>query len=387
MFEIKRITILCAGYPTPVDPTMLPFIDQLVCAWADMGLEVNVICPIMKFIEFKNKNKFYKDQWVRKTDNGNEFCVYHPRYYGFGVLEAKNNFLYRLAYSSFQKAIKKEFDKLQQSPDILYSHFLTSGVHAGDLSEQYGIPSFCAFGESTLWSVNSNDKENIKKSLRKLNGIISVSSENKEKLVQSGLILAENICVIPNAVNTDIFFQHDKATVRKKYGFPADEFIGIFVGTFSSRKGLLRTQEAAKKAGTKMIYIGSGDEDPVGDNVLFKGKVPHALIAEYLSAADFFVLPTRAEGCCNAIIEAIACGLPVISSNGRFNDDILADDYSIRVNPDDINAITKAILTLKEDQFRRDKMSQAAVKAGKQFDIRRRAVAIIDYMSRKTQEG
>ena len=380
MKEIKKITVLCAGYPTPADPTMLPFIDQLVCAWADMGVSVNVICPVMRFAEIKDKTRFYKSRWTRKTERGNEFPVCHPRYLGFGALEGKISALYRISYRNFQKAIRRTLDSMSQLPDVLYSHFLTAGTHTGDLSQEYGIPGFCAFGESSLWSVNPGNTDTAKDSLGKLRGIIAVSSGNKETLVHSGLYPAERIRVIPNAVNTDIFHPYDRGEMRRKYGFPENETIGVFVGAFCDRKGVLRVQEAAQNENIRMIYIGGGEEDPAGENILFKGKVPHARIAEYLSAADFFVLPTKAEGCCNAIIEAIACGLPVISSDKRFNDDILSDEYSIRIDPDSTEEIRNAMVYLAENPEKREKMSDAAKDKAAHLSIEERASLIIRAM-------
>ncbi len=380
MHNVKTIAIISAGYPTPSDPTKMPFVDQLVCAWADMGLSVCVICPITRFIELRDKSGFYKRVWKRKTEKGNEFFVFHPRYLGFGSLEEKIDLLYEMSYRNFQKAIMRILNSLSQKPDVLYSHFLSAGKHVGDLSKILGIPGYCAFGESTLWSVNSAHFDKTKQSLSGLKGIVSVSSENKKALINAGLYTEDRICVIPNAVNTELFYPHDKGEMRKKLGLPEASVMGIFVGAFSERKGVLRAQEAALKANIKMIYIGNGEEDPVGPNIIFKGKIPHAQIAEYLSAADFFVLPTRAEGCCNAIIEAIACGLPVISSNLGFNDDILEDEYSIRVNPDDIQQIESAMKFLTTDEEMRNRMSAAAKKKAHNYSIKERANTILTFM-------
>ena len=117
------------------------------------------------------------------------------------------------------------------------------------------------------------------------------------------------------------------------------------------------------------------------ENILFKGNCEHSKIPELLSSADMFVLPTMDEGCCNAIIEALACGLPVISSNGEFNDELLDDNVSIRVDPLDIQQIRKAIIKLSNDPELRQKMSSETIKKAKNFDINIRAKRIIDWMN------
>ena len=108
--------------------------------------------------------------------------------------------------------------------------------------------------------------------------------------------------------------------------------------------------------------------------------MPHEEIPKYLSAADFFILPTQAEGCCNAIIEAMACGLPIISSDRDFNDDILNDECSIRVNPDNIEQIRNAVKKVVDDNQLREMMSKASLKKVKILELRQRARNIMDYM-------
>lgn len=85
-------------------------------------------------------------------------------------------------------------------------------------------------------------------------------------------------------------------------------------------------------------------------NMLHCGTVPHEKVYMYLNASDVFVLPTLAEGLCNAILEALACGVPVISSDLPFNYDVLDDSCSILVNPKNKDEIYSAILRLKEDE-------------------------------------
>ncbi len=136
-----------------------------------------------------------------------------------------------------------------------------------------------------------------------------------------------------------------------------------------------------------MVYIGGGAKKPEGSNILFCGKLQHEIIPKYLSAADFFILPTKAEGCCNAIVEAMACGLPIISANGAYNDDILSDEYSIRTDPDDIHAMAEAIRTLQDNPEKRVSMSVAAAEASRRFDIFDRACAIIEFMQHQIKKG
>lgn len=381
-----NICIITYGYPTPNNQGLFVFVDQLVSAWADMGYKMTVINPIPYFVEYFDKKRYYKRIWEKRTLKGNCIKVVSPRY--FRVSNKKVGFVdtQRISYKSFQRTVEQTIKELDEKPDILYSHFLPAGCHVGDIGKQMATPAFCAFGESSLWSIDGWDLNNVRESLSKLSGIVSVSTENKRVLVENHLYSEDDIEVFPNGVDHSIFYPRDKRETRRRLGFPEDAFIGAFTGSFSDAKGVLRAQEAANNAGNmQMIYIGGGASRPKSSNILFCGKLPHEEIPEYLSAADFFILPTRAEGCCNAIIEAMACGLPIISSDGPYNDDILNETYSIRTKPDDVEAMSKAIRFLSDHPKERMQMSEYAKTASLEFDIYDRAARIISFMQRKNE--
>ena len=91
-------------------------------------------------------------------------------------------------------------------------------------------------------------------------------------------------------------------------------------------------------------------------------------------------MPTQKEGCCNAIVEALAMGLPVISSDGAFNDGILDDKNSIRLNPNDVDEIAAAIKKLKDDKDLRNRMSEYSLSRHKEYSIEGRAKKILDFI-------
>ena len=380
-----NICIITKGFPTPKQPEPFTFLDQLACAWADTGHTVFVICPVPAFVELFDKKRFYKAKWMRETRKGNKVNVFCPRFFSASDKVILGKDTEPISYKSFQEAVMRVLKDMKEKPDVLYGHFLPSGCQAGDVGQMLDIPAFCAFGESSLWSITGRDVDRVKNSLNKLLGIVSVSTENKRVLIDNGLFREEDIEVFPNGVDHSLFLRRNKQEIRRKMGFPEEAFIGAYIGSFTEDKGVLRAQKAAVEAGNvEMIYIGGGKFTPKGSNILFCGKLQHELIPEYLNTADFFILPTKAEGCCNAIIEAMACGLPIISAKGAYNDDILSDEYALRTNPEDVNAMSLAITNLKNNETR-GKMSVAAEKASFKFDIEKRACLIVDFMKKKVE--
>ena len=128
------------------------------------------------------------------------------------------------------------------------------------------------------------------------------------------------------------------------------------------------------------IFIGEGDEEPNCKNILYKGRVPHHKVSLFLNAADVFVLPTLKEGCCNSIIEAMACGLPVISSNLPFNWDVLNENNSIMIDPMNTEEIGNSIKRLKDDVNLRNIMSESALETAKALTIDKRASNILRFI-------
>ena len=374
---IKSICIISEGYPYGNDPSF-SFVEQLVVAFSNNGIKCTVISPqsVSKLVLRRKKTRPLK--WVKHT-SGLDIDIYQPLFVSLG--SQCPDALYKLAYNGYINAAVNTWKRHSIQADVFYGHFWKSGIVAGRMARQFNKPAFVACGESSITFFNKIRKEYFQKDLDHIAGIISVSSENLQKCESLGLAAGKKQIVLPNGIDGTLFRKEDKKQARKKIGADDNDFIVAFLGAFIERKGPNRVAQAiSTQNGIKSIFIGKGDLQPECEGIIFKGALKHDDIPTYLNAADVFVLPTLAEGCCNAIIEAMACGLPVISSALPFNDDILNDDYSIRVNPKSIEDISEAIVKLRNDVQLRDKMSRNAQMFASNLDINMRAKRIVDFM-------
>jgi glycosyltransferase involved in cell wall biosynthesis len=278
----------------------------------------------------------------------------------------------------FSMAAKRELRQLDHEIDLLYAHFFyPSGRAASRCSLAFHKPCIVAHGDDSVapWHLDKGRAhfENVA-------GVVAVSKRNTHFCSDKFRINADKVSVFPNGVDHRLFYPRDRISTRANLNLPLDAKIIAFVGHFIERKGPDRVLAAIETLDKVFaILIGEGPIKLSSDRLLFSGVVGHDRLPDYLSAADLFVLPTTGEGSCNAILEAMACGIPVISSKGDFNDDILTPEVSIRVDPMNIREIRLAVEELLDDPCRRRRMAERCIAWSKRFSIEGRARGIIDW--------
>lgn len=374
-----KICMITNGYPCERHKTRFVFAQNFVWTARDFGHEVVVICP-QNTAQKGNKSIPYHVS--EKTLAGNTVEVYFPKLFSPWI-GCKFPFDPIAAHyeKAFLRCVDKVLEEIKFEPDLLYAQFLNpAGIAACDLKKKYNAKAIASFGESSFWTVPKYNRKTFIKKLNSLDGIESVSSYNKKRLLEAGIKDDKTIGVFPNGIDEKRYYRMDKAKAREEFGFDKDAFIAAFLGSYIERKGPLRVDGAiGSEPGISVAYAGKGEQVPQGKNTIFASSVVPEKVATFLSAADVFVLPTLNEGCCNAIIEAMACGLPVVSSDMPFNDDILNDENSIRVNPHSESEIREAVLKIKNDPQKRESMGNAAIETAKGLSIANRVEAIIEF--------
>jgi glycosyltransferase involved in cell wall biosynthesis len=203
--------------------------------------------------------------------------------------------------------------------------------------------------------------------LKNVDAFVAISEEIKEGLLAEGYE-AGRVYRIPNSIDRSIFYSESKKETA--------ESTVIFSGALDKRKGVEVLLEAWKDVHKifpkcNLMILGKGPQktyleikaDRLGitDAVKFTGHV--SSVPDYLRIADIFVLPSLQEGLPNSLLEAMACGLPVIASKIGGVVDVVEDGKSgILVEPGDISGLASAMVRLLKDNVLRQRLGEEARK-------------------------
>jgi glycosyltransferase involved in cell wall biosynthesis len=170
--------------------------------------------------------------------------------------------------------------------------------------------------------------------------------------------------VVPNGVDLERFCPIRKEEARERCGISSIGFIFMYVGRLIPGKGLEPLLEAFWSLGSlreaKLYLVGNGgfrrnlEERAqglgIGNRIVFAGARLHDEIPLWLNAADCLILPSFSEGCPNVVLEASACGCPIIATRiGGIPEIIKHGENGILVEPGDPAGLARAMSAMMLD--------------------------------------
>jgi len=204
------------------------------------------------------------------------------------------------------------------------------------------------------------------------------------------------LAVIRNGVDLQRFRPStavERAQLRDALGWPKDRRIYLFVGSGFARKGVEPTLRAFAQAGLQeqglLVLVGRdrqlGRYEALARSLRIAAATrftgPRSDVLDCLRAADVFVLPTLYDPQSNAMLEAMACGLPVVTSTGCGAAELLGGDAGFAVDPFDVPALAAAFQSLL-DPSRCAGMGAAARRAIEPYTLERMSAEYLDLYRR-----
>ena len=264
--------------------------------------------------------------------------VYHPRFLSVpGLLRQFDGWSMALASFWLMRQLKR------QGAQLIDAHFAyPDGEAATRLGRWLGLPvTITLRGTEVPHSRNPVLRPRLSRTLKAAARVFSVSDSLRRLAIELGAA-EEKTEVVGNGVDTARFHPVDRVTARSRYGLPENARVLISVGGLVERKGMQRVIDclpALIEHHPDLHYLIVGGASPEGDNraeltaqvarlglagrVHFLGTLPSDELKWPLSASDVFVLATRNEGWANVFLEAMACGLPVVTTDVGGNAEVV----------------------------------------------------------------
>ncbi len=216
--------------------------------------------------------------------------------------------------------------------------------------------------------------------LRRADAFVTISSVISDEYAGAG-ITGERVSYIPNGIDPALFSpvgKGEKSELRSKLGVDDVAFIAIYTGRLVRYKGVMTLIDAweevvRKHPESRLLLVGAGGNDMhncedelrvraghLSDSVIFVGDVNN--VRDYLCASDVFLFPTENEAFGISLIEAMGCGLPVISTVvGGIKDFLFDRRNGLVFEQGDSEMLAKLIMEVYEDAVLRERLASAAV--------------------------
>jgi len=268
------------------------------------------------------------------------------------------------------KCVNREYDI-----DIMHSHWAIPSGFISSLNTEK-IPRVITIHGSDIKIYNRKNLYGslVKRAMKRADKIIAVSNDLKNVAVSQGWD-SQKICVIPNGVDTNIFKPANKETIRKQLGISSN-FLVTFVGTLAKVKRvdilIQICKEISKTYDIDLLIVGDGPErgmleeyarDIGMTNITFQGSVDHNQVPKYLAASDVVTLTSESEGLPTILVEAMSCGVPVITTDVGGVADIVQNDVNgfIVKNPHEFKEKMECFINNTDLRIRFGKKSRSFI--------------------------
>jgi teichuronic acid biosynthesis glycosyltransferase TuaC len=398
-----RILAISHLFPNLKEKRYGIFVARQLSELRRLGAEITVMVPrvwcpglLRHFDRWKNYDHKCP---LRQFEGIETFSVPYLRPLG--------NFFNRWSGLAAFRAMKNKALELHKSRkfDVIYAtDFFPDGDAAARLAKYLKIPVTClCIGVDINITAQSSKiiHRHFVRTAKALDGTLACgqavanwikAATGKNPLCVYGVLDLQEFSPVP-----------DKIPARKELDLPPDKTIALYAGYLTKRKGVYELLAAIHRVQKKrpdvlLVMCGAGPEEAALHKLIREkgmeqtarmvGEVEPERMNKWLQASDLFVLASHTEGMPNVVMEAMACGLPVVATAVGGLPGALGDcDGSILVQPENVDELEKAIVKVISDNQLREHMKVAARnRAEEQFGGKRNARLILDYLRKIVEE-
>lgn len=394
-----RILAITNLFPTTNDKIGGIFTARQFEMLAQLGADITIVFTIIWIPDFLQRTSLkYKDYNKRHTPlqcpGVNVITVPYVRW-------TRSMAGYRWDGLCIYHSAKKMIHRMHSAKhfDVLYGKgIFPSSDAAVRFARFLNIP---AVGEGIGDDVNTAPDyspgmyRHFLRTARGLNGAVADGKGVAERLSSA---MNADIPTIHGLVDIEKFHPvDDKTVLRQQCNVPQDSLVFLFAGYLVKEKGVHELIEAFSRLqdqhpGVILIMCGNGaeyqkllktiSERNLTNSVFLTGAVDPAAMHRWLQMSDLFVLPTYNEGMPNVVMEAMACGLPVISTNvGGLPEAVGSCGGAVLIEPKNIEQLVSAMAQLAGDSEKRKLMGRVARQtAERKFGARTNAEKLLAYL-------
>ena len=335
-----KVLVYTSLFPNQIKTDLGVFIKKRMAAYAKRNnCELRVIAPVPYFPKTSLFKTYSYFSHIPQREIIDDILVYHPRYPLIPKISMP--FHGQLMYHGTKNLVRHLYKTFRF--DIIDAHFIFPDCQAAvAFGNMLHVPVVSSARGSDIneFLYYPLIKPQIIKTLQKTTQIISVCQALKNMMIALG-IEDEKISVIPNGVDTTLFYLTDRQKALEKSGIDANKKNILSVGSLIPRKSHDLTIKAVSRLINKgykinLYILGTGPEKKnleklidklnLRKYVFLKGHIPNETLNLWYNAADFFCLSSAREGWANVLTESLACGTPVVATNVFGASEIVKND-------------------------------------------------------------
>ncbi|TBR36177.1 MULTISPECIES: glycosyltransferase [Dyella] len=342
-----KILVLTNLFPHPWDPLRGTFNRQ---QFGRLGREHEV--DVLTAVDFRERMRRPAGEFSAENVNTDHFTFYYPPRFG-RALHALC-WLLCLLWQRGRKLRAANYDC------VLASWAYPDGVAAGWVARYLGIPYVMKVHGSDLnvQAAFALRRPQISHALRHARAVVTVSKALADKATEMGTDAAR-VHVIYNGVDAALFAPGPRADARARLGLSIDEPLLLYVGNLKETKGCVDLVNALPSVldhhpDARVAFVGSGAcraallhrAQALGcaDRLMLPGAVAHDALGDWFRAASVLCLPSHNEGVPNVVLEAMACGVPVVATRVGGIPEVVPAYAGILVPPHDPERLAAALL-------------------------------------------